>query len=385
MASRVMSSQGMPYRGKRIIGRGFGGAVGGAVGALLLAASLSGCNESQSATQPEVQIRPVRVATVALEPASDSVRYPAVIRPRVEADVGFRVAGKVVARTVEVGSRVEPGMVLARLDPTDLDLQIRASQAQLASAQSDAENARSDFSRYATLRQGEWTTRQEYDRRKTALDKAESKVREVEAQLRVLNNASHYATLVADEAGVVTAALVEPGQVVAQGQTALRVAKLGTVEAVANIPEQQVGTLTQRNLSVELWAQPGTAIAGKLRETSPSADPNTRTFQAKITLANPPPGVQLGMTATVTATLERGGLVARLPISALTQRDQKPAVWVVGSPNDTLELRPVAIAAYAGDLAIVADGLKAGERVVTAGVHKLDAGQKVRVWTEPTR
>lgn len=360
-------------------------AAGAAIGFLVVAGALSGCKETHSASPPEVPVRPVRVATVTLEPATDSVRYPAVIRPRVETDVGFRVGGKVVARLVEVGSRVEPGMVLAQLDPTDLQLQIKASQAQLASAQSDAANARTDFERYSTLRQGEWTTRQEYDRRKTTLDKAESRIREVEAQLRVLTNASQYATLVADEAGVVTATLVEPGQVVAQGQTALRVARLGAVEAVANIPEQQLGTLPKRILSVELWSQPGNAIAGTLRELSPSADPNTRTYQAKIALAEPPPGIQLGMTATLTAKLDRGDLVARLPISALTQRDQKAAVWVLAAPADTLELRPVAVAAYAGDFAIVAGGLKNGERVVTAGVHKLDAGQKVRAWTEPTR
>lgn len=356
------------------------------VAALALAGALSGCKETHSATAPaETEIRPVRVATVTLEPATDSVRYPAVIRPRVEADVGFRVGGKVIARLVEVGTRIEPGMVLAKLDPTDLQLQIKASDAQLASAKSEAANARADFARYSSLRSGEWTTRQEYDKRKTTLDKAESRVREVEAQLNVLTNSSKYATLVADEAGVVTATLVEPGQVVSQGQTALRVARLGAVDAVANIPEQQFGSLPARILSVELWSQPGGSIPGTLREMSPSADPGTRTYQAKIALDSTPPGIQLGMTATVTAKLDRGDMVARLPISALTQRDQKPAVWVLSHPTDTLELRPVAIAAYAGDLAIVGGGLKAGERVVTAGVHKLDSGQKVRVWTEPTR
>lgn len=359
--------------------------IGAVVGALALAVALTGCKETKSAAPETVEARPVRLATVALEPATETVRYPAVIRPRVEADVGFRVGGKVVARLVEVGARVEPGMALARIDPTDLQLQIKASEAQLASARSDAANARSDFARYSSLRQGEWTTRQEYDRRKTALDKAEARVREVEAQLRVLNNSSRYATLTADAAGVVTATLVEPGQVVAQGQTALRVARLGEVEAVANIPEQQVAGLSQRALSVELWAQPGSAIPGTLRELSPSADPGTRTYQARIALETPPPGVQLGMTATVTARLDHGGMVARLPISALTQREQQPAVWVLPPSADRLELRPVAVAAYAGDLVLVAGGLKDGERVVTAGVHKLDAGQKVRAWTEPTR
>ncbi|WP_448206082.1 efflux RND transporter periplasmic adaptor subunit [Azospirillum sp. sgz302134] len=357
----------------------------GVVLALLLGTSaLTGCKEGNSAAAPEP--RPVRVATVALEPADETVRYPAVIRPRIEADVGFRVGGKVVARLVEVGARVERGTPLARLDPADIELQTRATQAQLASAKADAANARSDFERYSKLKQGEWTTRQEYDRRKTALDKAEAKVREIEAQLRVLNNSVQYTTLLADGPGVVTAVLAEPGQVVAQGQPAFRVARLGEVEAVANIPEQQLATLPQRRLSVELWAQPGLQIAGTLREVAPSADPGTRTYQARVTLKDPPPSVQLGMTATLITRFERGGMVARLPLTAVTQRDKDTAVWVVaGETGDRLELRPVAVLAYAGDLAVVAGGLKDGERVVTAGVHKLDAGQPVRIWTEPAR
>lgn len=356
---------------------------GAATAAVLMlgALSLGGCKESHSAVEPEA--RPVRVAVVTLEPATETVRYPAVIRPRVEADVGFRVAGKVVARLVEVGTRVEPGMVLARLDPSDLQLQVRAAEAQLASARADAVNAESDFSRYSQLRQGDWTTRQEYDRRRAVLDKAEARVREIGAQLDVLNNSLRYTSLIADEAGVVTTTLIEPGQVVAQGQAAFRIARQGTVEAVANIPEQQIAGLPQRSLSVELWALPGKPIVGKLRELSPSADPNTRTYQAKVTLTDPPPVTQLGMTATLTAKHDHGGAVARLPMAALTQSGQSPAVWVVGPDANRLELRPVAVAAYAGDLAIVAGGLKEGERVVTAGAHMLDSGQKVRIWTEP--
>ncbi len=359
-----------------------------ALALLLGAAALTGCKDEQTASAPEPRL--VRVTTVALEPADDTVRYPAVIRPRVEADMGFRIAGKVVARLVEVGARVEPGTPLARLDPADIELQVRASQAQLASAKADAANARADFDRYSKLARGEWTTRQEYDRRKATLDKTDAKVREIEAQLRVLNNSVQYTTLLADSPGVVTAALVEPGQVVAQGQPAFRVARLGEVEAIANIPEQQLAALPQRQLGVELWAQPGLRIPGTLREVSPSADPGTRTYQARVTLTNPPPSVQLGMTATLVARQERGGMVARLPLTAITQKEQGTAVWVLpgdsnGNGADRLDLRPVSVVAYAGDLAVVAGGLKDGDRVVTAGVHKLDAGQKVRAWTEPAR
>lgn len=368
---------------------------------LLGALALTGCQKQEAAaTAPEAL--PVRVATVALEPADDTVRYPAVIKPRVEADIGFRVAGKVIARLVEVGARVEPGTPLARLDPTDLDLQVRSSQAQLASAKADAANARADFERYAKLRQGEWTTQQEYDRRKTTLDKAVAAVREAEAQLRVLDNSAQYSTLVADAPGVITATQVEPGQVVAQGQTAFKIARLGAMDAVADIPEQRVAGLSDRRLSVELWARPGSRIRGTLREMAPSADPATRTYQAKIALIDPPPDVQLGMTATLVSEAEHDRTIARLPLTAVTQDGTKPAVWVVSEAGETggktgdglennrqdtdrLELRPVTVAAYAGDFAIVSAGLKDGEKVVTAGVHKLDAGQRVRIWTEPAR
>jgi membrane fusion protein, multidrug efflux system len=327
----------------------------------------------------------VRVAAVRLESASETARYAAVVRPRIEADLGFRVAGKVVERLVDAGARVSAGTVLARLDPADLELQRNAVAAQLVSARANALNARNDFQRYAQLRQGEFATKQEYDRRRAVMETADARVAELEAQLHVARNSMAYATLVAHAAGVVTATLVEPGQVVAAGQPVVRLARLDELEVAAHIPEQQVAALSDARLVVELWALPGVSIGGRLRELSPSADPTTRTYQARISLAEPPAAVQLGMTATLIATKPHNGYLARLPLSSLTQRGSEPAVWVLGATGDHLELRPVTIARYAGDQVIVADGLRDGEKVVTAGVHKLDAQQKVRVWTEPER
>lgn len=361
------------------------------------AVAVSACQPAKTSEAPAA--RPVRVAVVRLEPAEDVIRYAAVIRPRVEADIGARIAGKVVERRVDVGARVEAGTPLARLDPADLELQVRAASAQLAAANADAANARAEFQRYGRLRQGDWTTQQEYDRRKAALDKAEAHVREVEAQRRVVENNLQYTTLVADGPGIVTAVLVEPGQVVGQGQPAFRIARLGDLEAVASIPEQQVKDLSvpfpadsdrpAPDLSVEIWSLPGVVIPGRLRELAPNADPGTRTFQARVALVDPPPAVRLGMTATLVSRRVGAQPVARLPLTALTQRTGdaavEPAVWVVAESGDHLALRPVDVAAYAGDQAIIADGLADGERVVTAGVHKLDAGQRVRVWTEPVR
>jgi RND family efflux transporter MFP subunit len=280
---------------------------------------------------------------------------------------------------------VKPGTALARLDAADLELQRNAVAAQLVSARANATNARNDFQRYAQLRQGEFATKQEYDRRRAAMETAEARVVELEAQLKVARNSTAYATLVADAPGVVTATLVEPGQVVTAGQPVVRVARLDTIEVAAHIPEQQVATLSDAQLSVELWALPGVTIGGRLRELSPSADPTTRTYQARISLDDPPAAVQLGMTATLIATKPHDGQLARLPLSSLTQRGTEPAMWVIGPSGDRLELRPVTVAKYAGDQVIVASGLLDGEQVVTAGVHKLDTTQKVRVWTEPDR
>lgn len=348
----------------------------------LAAVLLSGCNKSSdAAAAPEP--RPVRVATVRLQPAVDEARYPAVIRPRVEADVGFRIAGKVVERMVNTGARVEAGTPLARLDPNDIQLAVAASRAQLASARADAANARNDFERYVKLRQGDWTTKQEYDRRRTVMEKTEAAVRQIESDLNVKINSLQYTTLVADGPGIVTTVQVEPGQVVAAGQAAFRIARLGELEAVANIPENRLIALPDCSLSVELWSLPGVTIDGTLRELSPSADAATRTFQARVLMASPPASVQIGMTATVRATKKGIGTVARLPLSALTQKGTETAVWVVKPEGDHIELRPVNVAAYAGNEVIVAGGVGDGEKVVSAGVHKLDASETVRIWTEP--
>jgi RND family efflux transporter MFP subunit len=350
---------------------------------LLVAVALAGCDGAASQRESEGRVLPVRVAEVHLESAAETVRYAAVIRPRIEADLGFRVGGKIVARLVDVGSRVESGAPLARLDPADLDLQLRAVDAQLVSARADATNAKNDFARYAQLRRGEWATQQEYDRRKAEMERTAAKVRELEAQLDVSRNNREYTTLLADAPGIVTAILAEPGQVVAQGQPVLRVARLGALEAVASIPESGLGAFQSAEMSVALWAMPDITIGGRLRELAPMADAATRTYEARVTLLDPPRGVQLGMTATLTAVRPREGRIARLPLAALTKEGTRPAVWIL--KGDALELRPVELGSYEKDRVVVLAGLADGEQVVSAGVHKLDPAMKVRAWTEPDR
>jgi RND family efflux transporter MFP subunit len=328
---------------------------------------------------------PVRVTAVHLQPAERAARIAAVVAPRIEASIGFRVGGKLAQRLAEVGDRVEAGTVLARLDPADLRLQAAAADASLASAAADAANARADFERYARLRQGQWTTQQEYDKRKAAMETADARARQAEAQQRLAHDNAQYAALVADGPGIVTAVLAEPGQVVSEGQAVFKIARAGEVEAVADVPEQDAARLREARLAVELWSLPGVTVTGHLRELAPSADADTRTYRAKVALDTPPPSVRLGMTATLVIQGGEAGTVAVLPATALASRDANPAVFVLKPGGDALELRPVRVAAYAGDRVVLSDGVAEGDRVVTAGVQKLDTTQRVRVWAEPAR
>jgi multidrug efflux system membrane fusion protein len=328
---------------------------------------------------------PVRTETVRLQTSSEVLRYPAVVRPRIEADIGFRVGGKVIKRYVDVATRVKAGTELAQLDSSDLELQVQASEAQLVSARADAFNARTDFLRSERLARDGWATQQEYDRRKAIRETSEARVRELEAQLRVVLNNSHYATLVADGPGVVTAVLAEPGQVVAQGQPVFRIARLGDLDVVADLPESMVALLDKAQLSAELWSMSGVVIAGRLRDIAPTSDPATRTYRTRVALIDPPAEIQLGMTASLVITQPREGHFARLPSTALTKDRNGPAVWVVNPAEGGIELRPVTVGVYTGEAVTVLTGLNEGERVVTAGVHKLNTSDKVRIWTEPER
>jgi len=352
---------------------------------LSAAVALAACDGADgTATAPRAVV-PVRVATVHLTPMQDTARYAAVIRPRFETAMAFRVGGKIAERLVDAGARVTAGTILARLDPADLQLAVRAGEAQLGSARAAAATAKADFQRYASLRQGDWTTRQEYDRRKLALDTAEARVREVEADIKVTRNNAQYTQLTADTDGVVTAVLAEAGQVVAQGQPVLRIARQGEIEAVAAIPEQRLTDFADASLTVELWSMAGVRVPGRLRELAPAADADTRTYQARVTLVDPPAAVQWGMTATLVAARRDGLQVALLPLTALTKADGKPAVWGLNAAADGLRLLPVEVRSYQGEQVVIGSGLSEGERVVTAGVFMLDPTMKIRVWTEPDR
>ncbi|WP_372020351.1 efflux RND transporter periplasmic adaptor subunit [Tistrella mobilis] len=347
--------------------------------ALIVAAvGLAGCKEQTraDALPPE---RPVKVATVRYASTAETRDFVGVIRARTESALGFRVAGKLVERPVDVGDRVTAGQVVARLDRTDLALQVRSAEAELDAARSNYTQAKSDEARYASLRSRGFAPVAEYERKKAALDAAASRVEQARQSLDLARNQLAYGDLVADADGVVVSVGAEPGQVVATGQTVVTVARDGLREAEVALPESWLAEARRAHAAVSLWADRGEAWPASLRELAPQADPVTRTYAARFTIdaagAELP---ALGMTATVTLALPGNGEVARLPLAAVMNDGSGPSVFVVDPDTSILHRRKVALRSFTEEVALVEAGLKPGEQVVTLGVHQLRDGVAVR-------
>jgi RND family efflux transporter MFP subunit len=337
---------------------------------------LAGCGDQaiSASGKPE---RPVQVQQVAFRSEDASREFVGVVRARYETDLGFRVAGKITARIVNVGDRVRAGDVVARLDPQDLKLQVASAEAELAAARSSLAQTTSDEERFATLRARGYAAVADYERKKAAKDEGEGRLERAQRALDLARNQLAYAELKADADGVITATLAEAGQVVAIGQAVARLAHRGEMEAVIALPETWLGEARASQATVKLWAGPERRFAARLRELSPQADPLTRTYAARFTIENPDDAVALGMTATVTLSHAADTSFAKLPLAAILNRGVGPSVYVVDRSGG-LELRPVTVASFTADAALVTSGVNDGERVVTLGVQKLDPGQKVR-------
>jgi RND family efflux transporter MFP subunit len=346
-----------------------------AVAVLAALLVLAGC-EANTTPAPKSE-RPVHIQHVSFESAGSAREFVGVVRPRYETDLGFRVAGKIVTRVVNVGDRVAIGEVVARLDPEDLRLQLQSADAELSAATSNLAQAAADFERYAKLKANGWASVADFDRKKAASDEAQGRLDRARRALDLARNQLTYADLKADADGVITAALAEPGQVVAIGQPVARLAHHGEKEAVVALPETWLGEARKSKAIVRLWADRERSFEARLRELSPQADAATRTYAARFTVENADEAVAYGMTATVTLTRAVDAKVAKLPLSAILNRGAGPSVYVVDT-SGTLVLRPVTVASFAEDAALITGGIADGEEVVTLGVQKLEAGLKVR-------
>jgi RND family efflux transporter MFP subunit len=341
-----------------------------------MAVALAGCNESVA--QKVEPTRPVLVATAHYEPETPERSFVGTIRPRIESDMGFRVPGKVAKRLVEVGQRVDVGQPLAILDEVDLKLQAEQAEAELNAATGVLAQAAAAESRTKDLHAKGWTTDAQLDQAKAAADEARARLNRAERSVELTKNSLSYTTLVADAPGVVTATLIEPGQVVAAGQTAIRVARLAEKEAVVAIPEALVERVKTGTATVTLWSDPNKKYAARLREISPSADPVTRTYLAKFSLPDAGDNVELGMTATLTLADPATMRVARLPLSALFRQGGDPSLYVVDDKGE-VTLQPVKVRSYESSDVVISGGVPEGAKVVALGVQKIDPSQKVQV------
>ena len=335
------------------------------------------------APPPQEPVRAVKVVTVAPGRHEARTEFAGEVKPRVESRLGFRVAGKLVKRQAEPGQRVRAGEVLAQLDPQDLRLAMEAARAQVAAATTSRDLAAADFKRFAALKEQNFISGAELERRESGLKAAQAQVEQAQAQLAAQRNQAGYATLVADVAGVVTAVEAEPGQVVSAGAPVVRVAHDGPRDVVFSVPEDKVTSVRPGTaVSVRAWAGDRT-LAGTVREVSASADAVTRTFAVKATLegGDAPP---LGSTVAVVpqGLVSTGAAVIKLPTSALRQEGGGTAVWVLDKQTMTVKSQPVQVATADGNEAVIASGVQPGMLVVSAGVHVLAPGQKVTLYQD---
>jgi len=350
---------------------------------LALPLALGACDSKDQ--EKKVEVRPVRVQQVQLNQLDLRDTYAGEVKARIETALAFRVGGKIVGRDVDVGARVRKGQTLARLDPTDLRIQVDGARSQLAAAQADHDQAQTDLARYRQLRQSNVVSQAELDRRNNNANVLAARLDQARSNLRVAENQLAYATLAADTDGVVTAVAVETGQVVTAGQTVVKIARTDEKDIVISVPEHRLDELRQATeIGIALWAQPDLSYKGQIREISPGVEAVTRTYTVKIA-AGDAPGMQLGMTANVHVRRETAGKVVALPLPALFQKGQNAAMWLVDPASGSIALTPVKIAAFHQQHVIVESGLKDGDIVVTAGVHKLDPTLKVRILSESRR
>lgn len=340
----------------------------------IVAVVASGC--SKPAEKPEAT-RPAMVYVVSQAAHGGQAVYAGEIHAQHEADLGFRVGGKVLARLVELGAAVKPGQALARLDASDALLASTQAQAQLAGAEADAANAASELARSQKLVAQQFISPSALDSRITASKAAQARLNALRAQAGVTVNQSRYTTLTAEAAGVVTAVNVEAGQVVSAGQPVLRVAYDGVREVQVRVGESIAGQLkVGQPAQVHLWAMPDKWLPARVREIAPAAD-ETRTYLVKVSLAEAAPAIRLGMSASVV--LADAGVqsaAVALPAGALFQQGKQTAVWVVNQQHQ-VHLVPVSVVQYREDGMLVQANLPAGTQVIAAGAHKLHEGQAI--------
>jgi multidrug efflux system membrane fusion protein len=311
-----------------------------------------------------------------------ALEFAGEVKARVETRLGFRVAGKITRRQAEVGQHVQPGAVLAQLDPKDYQLAADAARAQSTAAQTNRDLAAADLKRYQGLRAQNFISEAELQRRESTYKAAQAQLEQAQAQVSSQGNQARYTSLVADVAGIVTAVEAEPGQVVSAGTPVVRIANDGARDVVFAVPEDRAQLVKPGSpVLIRSWSDNAPELQGTVREVAAAADAVTRTYTVKVAVdaAQAPP---LGATvyAQPQALSQVGAQVLKLPTSALRREGQGSAVWVLDKASMTVRSQPVQVATADGNEAVIASGVAPGMLVVSAGVHVLSPGQKVTIY-----
>ena len=333
---------------------------------------------------PEEPVRAVKVISVGISAYSPSREYAGDVRAQVESRLGFRIGGKLVKRQAELGQQVKAGQVLAQLDPQDYRLAADAARAQVAAAATSRNLAAADFKRFQALKDQNFISGAELERRESTLKAAQAQLEQAQSQAAVQGNQTGYAVLTADVSGIVTAVDAEPGQVVAAGAPVVRIAADGVRDVVFSVPEDKVAAIKVGvRVAVRVWA--GNAdLTGKVREVAASSDPVTRTYAVKVSIDGKAPPLGATVYVTVDASAASAVPVIKLPTSALRQDGQATTVWVLDEAGMTVRPQVIEVATADGNEVVVASGLTPGMRVVSAGVHVLSPGQKVSIYQPNT-
>ena len=361
------------------------------ISATLLVPILGGCAKEIDTTPI---IRPALAFKIGVSSGVDADVYPGEIRARREADHAFRIGGKMISRLVEQGSVVRRGQALAQLDPQDVKLTADSAGANVNAAATEATFADAEFQRFKDLFNKGFVSQSALDQKLNVANAAKARLESARAQAHVSSNQASYATLTAEQDGVVTQVIAEAGQVVAAGQAVMRIADPAEKELSISAPESKIADFRRlgakaapvRDLRVATWSHPDKYYAAKIREVSGAADPITRTYSIRITLQNADENVQLGMSAfAVFIGANEIGAIA-VPLSALYVKNGSvgavTGVWQIAA-DGKVSLKPVTVIQYRENAALIRGGVKIGDVIVAAGVHKLREGEVVKPIIDP--
>lgn len=347
-------------------------------GLIVAALGLAGCSQEKAAPVAEV-VRPVKVVEIGEAQTTRQLDYSGSVRARTDMNLGFRIAGKVTERVVDIGQHVNTGDVLARIDPSDYELSVKSAQASLDAAERQVETVDLAKKRAEQLFAKNFAPKSQLDQADLTYDQAVATRDAARSTLAQAQNQVQYAELKASKDGIVTAISADIGQVVGAGTPVMTVAVDGEKEVLIAVPEMDIaGFRPGKEVKASFWSDEGLTLDGKVREVAGSADAQSRTFAVRVSLPNDP-RVLLGMTANVQAIVGSKAQLVSIPLTAMAEKDGKQIVWTVDRASDTVHPRPIKVANFTADGVAVADGLKQGDVVVSAGTQFMTENLKVKL------